>query len=137
MVIITAMNKRYVWQAAPDRWQMLKPLARQMCKEPTGAEAKLWQRIRKQQIRGVKFQRQHAIERFIVDFCCLQIHLILEVDGPIHQYTQEQDKIRQAYLEDLGYEVLRFPNMEVFNNMRAVLDVINEAVLRRLGSAPP
>jgi very-short-patch-repair endonuclease len=136
------MTKQYQWQTAPALWSKLQPLARQMRKEPTGAEAKLWQYIRKQQIRGVKFQRQHAIERFIVDFCCLNLQLIIEVDGPIHQYQEQEDRIRQTFLESLGYEVLRFPNLEVFNNIRAVLDVIDEAVLRRmavsgLDSAPP
>lgn len=126
------MSKEYAWRTAPDLWHKLKPLARQMRKEPTGAEAKLWQFIRKRQIRGVQFRRQHAIERFITDFCCLEIRLIIEVDGPIHQYTQEEDQIRQAYLERIGYKVLRFPNLEVFNNIRAVLDVIDEAVRQRI-----
>jgi len=122
---------RYNWQTSPELWQRLKPLARQMRQAPTGAEAKLWQYIRKEQIRGVRFRHQHAIERFIPDFCSLEIGLIIEVDGPIHQYTQEQDQIRQAYLESLGYEVLRFDNLAVFNNIRTVLDVIEEAVVRR------
>ena len=130
------MAKQYEWQTAPELWHRLKPLARQMRNEPTGAEAKLWQSIRKCQIRGVQFRRQHAIERFIPDFCCLEIRLIIEVDGPIHQYTQAEDQIRQVYLESLGYEVLRFPNLEVFNNLRAVSDVIDEAVARRK-AAPP
>jgi very-short-patch-repair endonuclease len=130
------MSPTYPWQTAPDLWQKLKPLARQMRKVPTGAEAKLWQFIRKRQVRGVQFRRQHAIERFITDFCCLEIRLIIELDGPIHQYTQEEDQIRQAYLESLGYEVLRFPNLEVFNNVRAVLDVIDATVLRRMTVAP-
>jgi very-short-patch-repair endonuclease len=108
-----------------------------MRKAPTGAEAKLWQAIRKGQIRGVQFRRQHAIERFIPDFCCLEIRLIIEVDGPIHQYTQEEDQIRQAYLESIGYEVLRFSNLDVFNNLRAVLDVIDASVVRRMKVAPP
>ena len=119
------------WQPPPALWEKLKPLARQMRKEPTPAEAKLWQFIRKEQIRAVKFRRQVAIERFIADFCSLEIHLIIELDGPIHQYTQVEDAVRQAYLESLGFEVLRFPNMEVFNNIRAVLDVIDQVVCRR------
>lgn len=130
------MPKQYAWQTAPEHWSKLQPLARQMRKVPTGAEATLWQHIRKEQIRGVKFQRQHAIERFIADFCCITLRLIIEVDGPIHQYTQAEDQIRQEYLERLGYEVLRFPNLEIFNNIQAVVDVIDETVLRRLGQAP-
>lgn len=108
-----------------------------MRKEPTAAEAKLWQSIRKQQIRGVQFRRQHAIERFIPDFCCLTLRLIIEVDGPIHQYTQAEDQIRQAYLESLGYQVLRFSNLAVLNNLRAVLDRIEEAVEQRMKDPRP
>jgi len=127
------MTKKGNWKTSPELWHRLKPLARQMRRKPTPAEAKLWHYIRKRQIRGVQFRRQHPIERFIPDFCCIEIMLLIEVDGSIHQYQQEEDQIRQEFLESLGYEVLRFDNLEVFNNIRAVLDVIDEAVLRRLG----
>ncbi len=123
------MYDRQEWQPSPELWEKLKPLARQMRKEPTAAEAKLWQRIRKEQIRGVKFRRQFAIERFITDFCSPQVRLIIEVDGPTHQYTQEQDAIRQRYLEEAGFTVLRFSNLDVFNNIDGVLAVIERTVV--------
>jgi very-short-patch-repair endonuclease len=123
------------WQPSPELWQKLKPLARQMRKEPTAAEAKLWQRLRKEQIRGVKFRRQFAIDRFIADFCSPQIRLIIEVDGPTHQYSREEDAIRQAFLEGLGFVVVRFTNLDVLNDLPAVLDVIDGVVLERLGFA--
>ena len=131
------MHARNEGRPSPELWQKLKPLARQMRKAPTGAEAMLWPHIRKEQMRGVKFRRQYAIDRFITDFCSLEIHLIIELDGPIHQYTQAEDQVRQAFLESLGFEVLRFPNMEVFNNLRAVLDRIEEVVARKKNSTPP
>ena len=123
------MYNRQEWQPSPELWEKLKPLARQMRKEPTAAEAKLWSRIRKEQIRGVKFRRQFAIERFITDFCSPQVRLIIEVDGPTHQYTQEQDAIRQRYLEEAGFTVLRFSNLDVFNNIDGVLAVIERTVV--------
>lgn len=129
------MLPRTEWQPAPELWQKLKPLARQMRKAPTPAEAKLWQYIRKEQIRGVKFRRQYAIDRFIADSCSLEAQVIVELDGPIHQYIQEEDAIRQAFLESLGFVVLRFPNMEVFNNIRAVLDEIDKVVMWKI--TPP
>ncbi len=58
-----------------------------MRKEPTAAERKLWERIPREQIRGAKFRRQYVIDRFIVDFCSPAARLILEVDGPTHQYS--------------------------------------------------
>ncbi|MFN8494153.1 MAG: DUF559 domain-containing protein [Caldilineaceae bacterium] len=122
------MPTYYPWQLAPDLWSTLKPLARQMRKEPTRAEARLWQRIRKRQIAGVQFRRQVAIERFIVDFCSIEARLIIEVDGAIHQYTQEEDTLRQAFLESRGFRVLRFRNDEVLGNLGAVVEVIVEAL---------
>lgn len=129
------MLTRTDWQPSPELWQKLKPLARQMRKEPTAAEAKLWQRLRKEQIRGVKFRRQFAIDRFITDFCSPQIRLIIEVDGPTHQYSQEEDAIRQVFLESLGFVVVRFTNLAVLNDLPAVVDVIDGVVLERLGFA--
>jgi len=126
------MPTRNDWQPSPELWNKLKPLARQMRKEPTAAEAKLWQRLRKEQIRDVKFRRQFAIDRFITDFCSPSIRLIIEVDGPTHQYTQEEDVIRQVFLESLGFEVIRFTNLDVLNDLLATLDVIDGVVLRRL-----
>lgn len=123
------MYERHQWQPSPELWEKLKPLAREMRREPTAAEAKLWQCIRKEQIRGVKFRRQFSIERFITDFCSVQAQLIVEVDGPIHQYTQVEDAIRQRYLEDAGFKVLRFSNLDVFNNIHGVLAVIEREVM--------
>jgi very-short-patch-repair endonuclease len=126
---------RSQWQPSPALWQKLKPLARQMRKEPTAAEFKLWQRLRKDQVRGVKFRRQFAIERFIADFCSPRVRLIVEVDGPTHQYSQEEDAIRQQFLEDVGFHVIRFTNLDVLNNIQAVLDSIDGVVQQKL--TPP
>jgi very-short-patch-repair endonuclease len=129
------MIKRSKWQPPPQLWQKLKPLARQMRREPTAAENKLWQRIQKGQVHNVKFRRQYAIDRFIVDFCALPIRLIIEVDGPIHQYSQAEDAIRQSFLETLGFEVIRFQNLDVLNDIKAVMDMIEAVVTKR--STPP
>jgi len=128
---------RSTWQPDSDLWHKLKPLARQMRSNPTAAEAKLWQRIRKRQLRGVKFRRQFAIERFITDFCSPEIRLIIEVDGPIHDYTKEADAIRQAYMESCGFLVIRFTNLEVLNTIDAVVDQIDNVVLQRLKANTP
>ena len=129
--------KRNDWQPSPQLWKKLKPLAKQMRSKPTAAENKLWQRIRRRQIRGVKFRRQFAIERFITDFCSPQIRLIIEVDGPSHDYTKAEDAIRQEFLESYGFEVIRFTNLEVLNTLDSVANVIDEVVLRRLSEVSP
>mgnify|MGYP001770978009 FL=1 len=77
------------WQTSSELWEKLKPLARQMRREPTPAEDKLWQKLRHKQILGYKFRRQHTIDRFIVDFYCGEARLVVEVDGEVHDYTQE------------------------------------------------
>lgn len=125
-------QNHYKYQPSPELWNKLKPLARQMRRRPTAAENKLWQRIRNRQIRGVKFRRQHALDRFITDFCSPQIWLINEIDGSSHDYTQAEDAIRQEFLESCGFEVIRFTNLEVLNTINSVANVISEVVLRKL-----
>ncbi|MCL1463759.1 endonuclease domain-containing protein [Argonema galeatum] len=112
------------WQTPPELWDKLKPLARQMRREPTPAEQKLWEKLRNKQFLGYKFRRQHTIDRFIVDFYCGQAHLVVEVDGSVHDYTQEEDAIRQEFLESLELRVIRFTNSEVLNSVEIVLEQI-------------
>ena len=116
------------WRTPPDLWQKLKPLARQMRREPTPATHKLWQHLRDRQLLGLKFRRQHTIDRFIVDFYCREAQLIIEVDGPIHDYSVEEDAIRQEFLESQGFQVLRFSNQEVLETIGSVLERIAAAV---------
>ncbi|MBX3050355.1 MAG: endonuclease domain-containing protein [Caldilineaceae bacterium] len=120
------------FQPPPELWERLKPVARQMRREPTPAENRLWQRIRKRQVAGAKFRRQVPFERFLVDFCCFEVRLMIEVDGPIHQYSVEADAIRQEFL---GFRVLRFTNQQVFLGIDGVVGQIGEAV--RAGRGTP
>ncbi len=117
---------------SPQLWEMLKPLARQMRHEPTPAEDLLWRRLRSRRLYDTRFRRQHAIERFIVDFYCADARLIVEVDGVIHEYTQEEDAIRQEYLESLGFMVIRFTNGDVVTSLGAVVERIGEVLVERL-----
>jgi very-short-patch-repair endonuclease len=115
----------------PELWANLQPLARQKRQNPTLAEQQLWQRLRNRQLAQAKFRRQHTIERFIVDFCCPEHSLVIEVDGPIHDYTVEEDKIRQQFLESLGLHGLRFTNEEVINSIAHVLACIATALIEQ------
>ncbi len=112
------------WQTSPELWEKLKPIARQMRREPTPAEQKLWQKLRHKQLLGFKFRRQHVIDRFIVDFYCGEGRLVVEVDGGVHQYTEQEDAIRQEFLESLGLRVVRFRNEDVLNSIDGVLEEI-------------
>lgn len=110
-------------------WLKLKPLARQMRHEPTSAEDILWQKLRRKAL-GINFRRQHAIDKFIVDFYAPAVNLVIEVDGSIHDYTEEEDVIRQLYLEEV-YELtfLRFSNGDVIQHIEAVLERIAEKII--------
>ena len=118
------------FHAPPELWEKLKPLARQMRRDPTPAEHALWQRVRNRRVGGAKFRRQYAIERFIVDFVCLEHRLIIEVDGDIHEQQQEYDAVRQAFLEAQGFRVIRFTNAEVMRSPDGVVEIIGEALMR-------
>ncbi|MGI9920113.1 endonuclease domain-containing protein [Vibrio owensii] len=86
-------------------------------------EEVLWQRIRRKQL-GVKFRRQHGIGRYIVDFYCAELNLVIEIDGDSHFSTEgkEKDTKRDAFIEALGIKVLRFTNEEVMKQTESVLE---------------
>ncbi len=115
------------WRIPPQLWEKLKPLARQMRREPTHAEDILWQQVRRNEL-GYPIRRQHPFGRFIVDFYCSAARLVIEVDGDIHDYTQEEDAIRQEILESLGLKVIRFKNDEIIHSLDSVLGRIKEAI---------
>ncbi len=117
-----------LFHASAGWWTRLKPLARQMRHEPTSAEQKLWNRIRNRQIGTAKFRRQYTIDRFIVDFVCLEHRLIIEVDGDIHDQQQEHDAVRQEFLESLGFRMIRFSNGDVLGSLEAVAEAIGNAL---------
>ena len=93
---------------------------------PTPAEELLWKHLRNRQVQNIKFRRQHAIERFIVDFFAVDVKLVVEVDGEIHNYTQREDAVRQEFLENLGLTVLRFSNSQVLDHIDSVLATIQQ-----------
>lgn len=94
----------------------------------TPAEIKLWSRLRNHQLDGVKFRRQHAIGKYIVDFCAPRQHLIIELDGSQHLEQEEYDSMRTEYLSLLGYRVIRFDNREVMTDIDRVLQAIDRAI---------
>jgi leucyl-tRNA synthetase len=108
-------------------WNLLKENARTNRKKSTKAEEVLWQAIRNNQTE-FKIRRQHAIEGFIVDFVCIPKKLIIEVDGGYHQDPNivEYDKQRTQFLNDAGFEVIRFSNQEVINQTSEVFKSIQK-----------
>ena len=124
------------WQTARDSsYGLLKELAKKQKENPTDAEVFLWNNLKGRQTGGYKFRRQHIIDQFIVDFVCLEKQLIIEVDGGYHSLpeTQISDEQRTQILNELGFEVIRFSNEQVINDIEAVLEKINSI----LNSLPP
>ena len=111
-------------------WNLLIEKAKVMRSNPTPAEDALWQQLRAKNI-DFKIRRQQIIDRFIVDFVCLDRKLVIEVDGDIHDYQKEEDAIRTSILEDLGYKVIRFRNERVLADTDNVLSEIKEALENR------
>jgi very-short-patch-repair endonuclease len=109
------MHRR--WRTAEAIQQRAKELRR----NPTPAERKLWMKLRGKQLCDLKFRRQHPIDRYIVDFCCVARKLAIEIDGHSHGSQVEYDRARTAYLQDRGYTVVRFTNRQVLSQLDAVL----------------
>jgi len=104
----------------------LTPAARTLRSHQTNAERLLWGKLRARRLGGFKFRRQMPIGRSIVDFCCPDAWLVIELDGGGHSEdaTVLKDAARTADLESKGYRVLRFWNTEVFENLDGVCETI-------------
>ena len=102
-------------------------LQRALRRNMTDAERKLWQYLRRNQL-GVKFRRQHPFENYILDFVCLPLGLVIEVDGGQHMEQAEHDAKRTALLEGAGFRVLRFWNNQVLNELDAVVEMIRVTI---------
>ena len=103
--------------------------ARQMRRQPTEAEKRLWRHLSNSQLGDHKFRRQSVIGSFIVDFCCPKTGLIIEVDGGTH-VDEDADRIRSQALEQMGYFVIRFTNQDAIQIIQGVLARILEAAAR-------
>ncbi len=104
--------------------------ARNLRKNETSAEDLLWRNLRNRKLDGLKFRRQHPLDKFIPDFYCHEKKLAIEVDGSVHDSkdAKESDEGRTYELKELDITVLRFRNEEVLNDMSLVLKKIKEIV---------
>lgn len=113
--------------ASPDRYGLLKVFARENRKNATLAESVLWEHLR-EGVSGERFLGQHIIGDYIADFVSRHGGLIIEVDGGYHSEPrqQEDDELREEYLEKRGYHIIRFTNEEVLYNIDNVLETIEK-----------
>ncbi|MBA2243563.1 MAG: endonuclease domain-containing protein [Gemmatimonadetes bacterium] len=111
--------------------------ARDLRRRMTPAEALLWSALRRHQLDGMQFRRQHPVGRFVLDFYCPAAKLAIELDGEVHGEQAERDAERTAVLSAAGYRVMRFRNQEVLDHLDSVLERIRAAIRREPGSPPP
>ena len=101
--------------------------SRQLCSNQTNAEKLLWQKLRKRQL-GVRFQRQYVFDnKYIVDFYCASLKLIIEINGGQHN-DNHQDDIRDNYIKKRGYKILRFWNNDILENIEGCLSQITNLI---------
>ncbi|RKY90397.1 MAG: methionine synthase, partial [Ignavibacteriae bacterium] len=113
---IDEKNAKHGYETAdPMLYGLLKEFAEKLRANPTNTELILWEQLKSKQLEGYKFRRQHIIGQYIADFVCLSKKLVIEIDGLIHQLSEniESDEIRTEWLESKGYNVIRFTNEEV------------------------
>ena len=105
-------------------------LARQLRERMTTAELLIWNKLKNNQFSGYKFRRQHPIHKFIVDFCCHELKLILEIDGKYHDAEEQkkEDFKRSELLQFQGLKEIRFTNEEIINDIDSVLKRLEQEI---------
>ncbi len=111
--------------------KQLQPFANQLRKCMTIAEASLWKHaLRARQMKGYQFRRQRPVLNYIADFMCKELNLVIEVDGLSHYWKEvaENDKKRDAALQEAGFTVLRFRDEDVLKGMVFVIGIIEDTI---------
>ncbi len=104
----------------------IEAAARRHRRNMTAAERTLWTALKNRQLNGLRFRSQHPLGRFIADFYCAQVRLVVEVDGLVHNEQAEYDEDRTQHFDTYNYRVVRFTNQEVFANLPIVLAKISQ-----------
>ena len=111
----------------------LKSNARTLRNTATEAERKLWHLLRDHRPR---FTRQHVVGHYIIDIACRSLKIGIELDGGHHAERAEEDAARTTYLEQQGWQILRFWNSDVLTNPDGVVDVVLSTVAARASTHP-
>ena len=115
-----------------------KERGRALRKQGILGEVLLWEKLRRRQMRGYQFNRQKPLDKYIVDFYCRKLDLVIEVDGASHQEDQAhlEDMDRENALRVMGLSVLRFSEKEVRYQMPDVLERISQWIERKERESP-
>jgi very-short-patch-repair endonuclease len=101
----------------------IRSFAKRMRREPTDAEAAMWQLLRDRRLLLFKFRRQVPFQNFILDFVCFEKRFIIEIDGSQHA-SSARDASREAFLIAEGFRIVRYWNNDVLQRSSAVLEDI-------------
>jgi very-short-patch-repair endonuclease len=104
--------------------------ARNLRSHSTPSEKILWESLRNRRLDGLKFRRQYPVDRWIIDFFCLEKMLGVEVDGPVHNKPRirTHDQYREEYLHRMGIRILRIPAERIVKDLPAVLQTILSSI---------
>jgi very-short-patch-repair endonuclease len=108
--------------------------AKELRRNMTATEKKLWQCLRANRLNGWHFRSQQIIGGFFADFYCHAAALVIETDGEIHMSQQEYDRERSRLIREYGIEVIRFTNEEIQKHLSQVLQTIDSACQQRTSS---
>ena len=116
----------------------LSQFARHLRTNQTDCEHLLWQKLRARQIANLKFRRQFPCPPYVLDFYCVELKLAIELDGGQHYQSAGviHDQRRTLFLQRQGIEVVRFSNLEVIQQMGAVLEQIIKTAAERKAPSP-
>jgi len=114
--------------------ESLKDRARQLRRTSTLSEVLFWMCVNKRKFYGIDFDRQRIIGNYIVDFYIESLGLVIEIDGVVHQYQEEYDDNRTAYLESLGLVVYRISDESVRFSMETVLVNLRDFIIQTFGN---
>jgi very-short-patch-repair endonuclease len=103
--------------------------AKQMRREMTEPEIRIWLKLRAKRFAAVKYRKQKVVGRYIVDFSSNKPKLAIEIDGDTHAGRETYDVIRTQFLEEQGYRVIRFSNRDVMENLEGVLETLAAVVI--------
>jgi very-short-patch-repair endonuclease len=112
--------------------------AKHLRRAMTRAEILLWRYLKANHLDALSFRRQAPMGRYVVDFVCHAVRVIVELDGETHDFESRQrhDATRDAWLASRGYVVLRFANEQVLSSLEGVLAIIRESAAARIQSSP-
>ncbi len=136
------LEERGVKGISIRKYELISPayvfeLSKDFRKNPTESEKKLWQILRNNKFNNLKFRRQHPIWRYIADFYCEELNLVLELDWKIHneEYQKAYDEERDNLLKNYWFNIIRFKNEDVLNKTdNEIFNLINSPLLQRRGA---